>query len=68
MAAASVDKHKVGEIHLTAKFSEQMAQLCLNQDYADVVFIVENQKLPAHKVILASRSEYFRALLYGGAY
>lgn len=43
-----------------------MAQLCMSQDYSDVTFIVENQKLPGHRVILAARSEYFRALLYGG--
>ena len=43
-----------------------MAQLCLNDDYSDVAFIVENQRLPAHRVMLAARSEYFRALLYGG--
>ncbi|XP_058443834.1 BTB/POZ domain-containing protein 9 isoform X2 [Malaya genurostris] len=54
------------EIALTAQFSEQMAQLCMSNDYSDVTFIVENEKLPAHRVILAARSEYFRALLYGG--
>lgn len=43
-----------------------MAQLCMSYDYSDVTFIVEEQKLPAHRVILAARSEYFRALLYGG--
>lgn len=43
-----------------------MAQLCLSEDYSDVVFIVEQQRLPAHRVILAARSEYFRTLLYGG--
>lgn len=43
-----------------------MAQLCMSSDYSDVTFNVENHKLPAHRVILAARSEYFRALLYGG--
>lgn len=43
-----------------------MANLCSSSDYSDVTFIVENQRLPAHRVILAARSEYFRALLYGG--
>uniref|UniRef100_A0A0K8TP45 BTB/POZ domain-containing protein 9 n=1 Tax=Tabanus bromius TaxID=304241 RepID=A0A0K8TP45_TABBR len=59
-------KNRSGEIELTERFSDQMAQLCISEDYSDVVFIVENQRLPAHKVILAARSEYFRALLYGG--
>lgn len=43
-----------------------MSQLCLNSEYSDVTFIVEGVKLPAHKIILAARSSYFRALLYGG--
>uniref|UniRef100_A0A182YNJ8 BTB/POZ domain-containing protein 9 n=1 Tax=Anopheles stephensi TaxID=30069 RepID=A0A182YNJ8_ANOST len=54
------------EIELTARFSMQMAQLCMSPDYSDVTFIVEKQRIPAHRVILAARSEYFRALLYGG--
>lgn len=50
----------------TAEFSAQMSQLCLNAEHADIEFIVENTKLPAHKTILAARSSYFRALFYGG--
>lgn len=38
----------------------------MSDDYSDVTFIVEGQRRPAHKVILAARSEYFRAMLYGG--
>ncbi|CAD7091304.1 unnamed protein product [Hermetia illucens] len=59
-------KSRTGEIELTERFSDQMAKLCINDDYSDVTFIVENQRLPAHRVVLAARSEYFRALLYGG--
>ena len=82
-------KKRSGDIELTQKFSQDMCQLYLNQDYSDVKFLgeffiiykisqklsfsiinnnftVENQVLYAHKVILAARSEYFRALLYGG--
>uniref|UniRef100_A0A182U6H8 BTB domain-containing protein n=1 Tax=Anopheles melas TaxID=34690 RepID=A0A182U6H8_9DIPT len=40
--------------------------ICLNADNADVTFIVKGEHLPAHRIILATRSEYFRALLYGG--
>ncbi|XP_021695141.1 BTB/POZ domain-containing protein 9 [Aedes aegypti] len=65
-ASCSSTKTAVEEIELTARFSEQMAQLCMSYDYSDVTFIVEDEKLPAHRVILAARSEYFRALLYGG--
>uniref|UniRef100_A0A1A9WK51 BTB domain-containing protein n=1 Tax=Glossina brevipalpis TaxID=37001 RepID=A0A1A9WK51_9MUSC len=57
---------KSRSVELTRLFSAQMAQLFLNQDFSDVTFIAENQRLPAHRVMLAARSEYFRALLYGG--
>lgn len=63
---ADTVKSRNGEIELTVKFSDQMYKLCLNQDYQDVTFVVEGCYLPAHRVILAARSEYFRALLFGG--
>ncbi|XP_017481265.1 PREDICTED: BTB/POZ domain-containing protein 9 isoform X1 [Rhagoletis zephyria] len=62
----SLTKARCDDVKLTERFSEQMAQLCMNDDYSDVTFIVENERLPAHRVILAARSEYFRALLFGG--
>lgn len=37
----------------------------VHQDLTDVVFIVDGQEIHAHKVVLASRSEYFRSMLYG---
>lgn len=43
-----------------------MGQLCMSSDYSDVTFVVENTKIPAHRVLLAARSSYFRAMLYGG--
>lgn len=54
------------EIDLGDRFSVDIARLCMNDRYADVEFVVEEQRLPAHRAILAARSEYFRALLYGG--
>lgn len=59
-------KKSPGDIELTQKFSQDMVQLYLNKEYSDVTFLVEHQKLYAHRVILAARSDYFRALLYGG--
>lgn len=38
----------------------------MNSDYSDVTFVVQGSRFPAHRVLLAARSEYFRALLYGG--
>ncbi|CAG9813737.1 unnamed protein product [Phaedon cochleariae] len=55
-----------GEIEHSAQVSEHLAALFLEQVHSDVTLIVEGQKLGAHKVILAARSKYFRALLYGG--
>lgn len=55
-----------GEIELTTRFSEEMYKLCENDCYSDVTFIVDGSRFPAHRVILAARSEYFRALLFGG--
>ncbi|SPP77587.1 BTB/POZ domain-containing protein 9-like [Drosophila guanche] len=45
--------------------SVDMSGLCMNERYSDVEFLVEEQRLPAHRYILAERSEYFRAMLYG---
>ncbi|CAG7820419.1 unnamed protein product [Allacma fusca] len=42
------------------------SNLLLNSDYSDVSLVVEGVSFPAHKIILAARSNYFRALLYGG--
>ncbi|XP_002132357.2 BTB/POZ domain-containing protein 9-like [Drosophila pseudoobscura] len=47
-------------------FVADMASLCMNEPYSDVEFLVEDQRLPGHRLVLATRSEYFRALLYGG--
>ena len=35
------------------------------KEFTDVVFIVDGERVPTHKLILASQSEYFRAMLYG---
>lgn len=57
---------RLGDIEHLAQLSENLSALCLNHEYSDIILIVEGQKLSAHKVILAARSDYFRALLYGG--
>ncbi|CAF5209387.1 unnamed protein product, partial [Rotaria magnacalcarata] len=35
-------------------------------DYSDIELIVESERFYAHRIILAARSDYFRALLFGG--
>jgi len=57
----------VGEVHHISHLSEHIGRLYISDEYSDIVLVVaDNHRIPAHKVILAARSEYFRALLYGG--
>ena len=35
-------------------------------DISDVTIVVADQKFKLHKIILAGRNEYFKALLFGG--
>ncbi|KAG9336813.1 hypothetical protein JZ751_003161 [Albula glossodonta] len=56
----------VSEIDHVHLLSEQLGALVPGEDYSDVTFIVEEKRFPAHRVILAARCHYFRALLYGG--
>jgi hypothetical protein len=46
--------------------SSHIGALFLNDEYSDVTLVVDAQRFRAHRVILAARSDYFRALLYGG--
>ncbi|XP_015587658.1 BTB/POZ domain-containing protein 9 isoform X2 [Cephus cinctus] len=55
-----------GEVEHINHLSEDMGALYLSDDYSDVTLIVAGQRFNGHKVILAARSQYFRALLYGG--
>ena len=55
-----------GVIDHVSSLSDNLGELVENSEYSDITLVVEDRKFPAHKVILAARSEYFRALLYGG--
>lgn len=55
-----------GEIDHVELLSSQTRALYQSQEFADVTFIVENRRFHVHRVVLAARSEYFRALLFGG--
>lgn len=54
------------KIELYSQLSNEMGKLCLSNDFADVTFYIETEKIPAHRAVLAARSSYFRALLFGG--
>ncbi|XP_073729661.1 BTB/POZ domain-containing protein 9 isoform X2 [Misgurnus anguillicaudatus] len=66
------DGHPLRSVSSTAEIdhlhllSEQLGALVPSEEYSDVTFIVEEKRFPAHRVILAARCQYFRALLYGG--
>lgn len=56
----------VGDVDHSRQLSDSIGRLFEADDFSDLTLIVENCRLPVHRVVLASRSEYFRALLYGG--
>ena len=52
----------VGDIEHVHHLSDNIGALFMQSDYSDITLLVENDCFPAHKVILASRSEYFRCV------
>ncbi|XP_065183093.1 BTB/POZ domain-containing protein 9-like [Sycon ciliatum] len=52
-------------VHLS-ELSTDLQNLRLSDSLADAVLIVEKKRFPVHRVVLAARCEYFRALFYGG--
>ncbi|XP_060711332.1 BTB/POZ domain-containing protein 9 [Hemiscyllium ocellatum] len=56
----------IGEINHVHILSEHVGALIHREEYSDVTFLVEKKRFTAHRVILAARCQYFRALLYGG--
>ncbi|CAH1791881.1 unnamed protein product [Owenia fusiformis] len=59
-------QHPVGEIDHVNDLSENIGALFENEDYSDIILLASGVEFHAHRVILASRSDYFRALLFGG--
>lgn len=56
----------LSEINHVKQLSLDIGNLFNNTDYCDLKLIVENVEFKVHKIILAARSEYFRALLFSG--
>lgn len=42
-----------------------LLQLLEKEKYTDITFIVENHRVPAHRCVVASQSDYFDCLLFG---
>lgn len=45
---------------------KQIETLYLTDQLSDITIIVESERFPCHRVILACRSAYFRAMFFGG--
>ena len=58
--------HEVTEIDHGNKILAQISLLYLDDAFSDVTLKVNEHTFQAHRIILAARSDYFRALLYGG--
>jgi hypothetical protein len=50
----------LSEIQHSAQLVEQISGLYLDEACSDLTLIAEDQRLPAHRVVLAARSTYFR--------
>ncbi|XP_033639361.1 BTB/POZ domain-containing protein 9-like [Asterias rubens] len=59
-------KLPMGEVEHANILSQDIGNLFANEDYSDVTLVVEDKYFHAHRVILAARCQYFRALLFGG--
>lgn len=51
-----------GDVDHVNFLSDNIGCLFFQDDYSDVTIKIENQRFPAHKVVLAARSEYFRSV------
>ncbi|XP_043076097.1 BTB/POZ domain-containing protein 9-like [Puntigrus tetrazona] len=66
MSSSGGGGSSAAEIDHGQLLAEQLGSLVAGRLYSDVTFLVEHKRFPAHRVVLAARCHYFRALLYGG--
>ncbi|XP_050435414.1 BTB/POZ domain-containing protein 9-like [Adelges cooleyi] len=62
---SSPKANKKEQIDHTHYMVSDIGNLYLSDSFSDVVLVVDEARLPAHRVVLASRSEYFRVSFYG---
>jgi hypothetical protein len=48
------------------RMQKDYAKMVGNSELADVVLVVEGERFPAHRVMLAARNEYFRGMFRSG--
>ena len=60
------DNSCIGDVIHLKDLSNDLRTLRESDDLSDAVLIVEKRRFPVHRVVLASRCQYFRALFYGG--
>lgn len=66
IAPLMVSNSNLLEVNHVKQLSADIGNLFNNTDYCDITLIVEGIEFRVHKIILAARSEYFRALLFSG--
>jgi len=64
--AAKAPQHEEAKAAMKAAALMDFGKLLEDPELADVVVVVEGQRFPAHRNVLAVRSEYFRGLLLWG--
>ncbi|XP_050435396.1 BTB/POZ domain-containing protein 9-like [Adelges cooleyi] len=63
---STAKQHSKEPIDHSQLLVKDISALYLDKRFSDVVLIVDGVHLPVHRAVLASRSEYFRCLLFGG--
>ena len=56
----------IKEIDHTNELSDDIKLFFRNEDLSDITFNISGKSIPAHRMILGMRVDYFRSLLYGG--
>jgi hypothetical protein len=62
VASATLGKDRVALVNPQRTLSKELKNLVNNPDYCDIIFVLEDKPLYAHRCILASRSQKFQQL------